>query len=261
MNTYIPIDGSNMETMLNPHAKGVVVINPSYPLQIKCLPHQVLAVINPSSECTIAMANRFDLIAVDDTQGSLLAGEFIRHRGWKDVGFLGTKYDIDPLHYDRISLKRLEGFILGLGSPIRPEYQLSATSYTTFCAAHAIRQWLKLNPRPPVIFAASDDLAYGFIHGALAYGLLPGKDFQIMGFDVQQRTAFYEGRILTSVAIPISEMGMVAARMLTKRLKEPNLTPQRIYLGCQIFEGDTVGYAPSTHATTASTIKPSINAM
>jgi LacI family repressor for deo operon, udp, cdd, tsx, nupC, and nupG len=241
VNTSIPkADATDIEPLLDPQAKGVVVINPSFPLQLKCLPNQVMTIINPSSECTLAMGNRFDLIAVDDTQGSLLAGEYLRHKGWTDVAFLGTKYDIDPIHYDKISLKRLEGLTIGLGKPIRPEWQLSAASYTTFCGAAAIGNWQKLNPRPQAIFAASDDLAYGFIHGAIAYGFTPGRDFQIIGFDSQQQSPFYLGKTLTSVAIPITEMGIIAAKMLIKRIEEPNLTPQRIYLGCQLFEGNTV---------------------
>jgi DNA-binding LacI/PurR family transcriptional regulator len=221
-----------------------VVINPSYLLQLKCLPHQVLTIVAPTSECTIAMGNRFDLIAVDDTQGSLLAGEYLRHRGWTEIAFLGANYDLG--HYDKSSTKRLEGLHLGVGTPIPPKWQLTATSYTTFCAVPAIREWLKLDPRPFTIFAASDDLAYGFIHGAIAHDLVLGRDYQIMGFDAQQRSPFILGQTLTSVAIPTSEMGAVAAKMLIKRLEEPNLTPQRIYLGCQIFEGNTIGRATGT---------------
>jgi DNA-binding LacI/PurR family transcriptional regulator len=230
----------DMEPLLDKQAHGVAVFNPVYFLPTKCLSNQVLTVIKPSCQCTIAATERFDLIAVDDTQGSMLAGEFFRQKGCKDVCFLGVKYPTDPEHYDKVSAMRLEGLALGLGMPIRPEWQLSCISFGSFDAIPAIQDWLKLDPRPYAVFAASDDVAYGFIYGAIAHGLFPGKDFQIMGFDGQLDSPFADNVTLTSIAIPISEMGTVAAKTLMKRLKNPTLTPQRIYLGCKLFEGNTV---------------------
>jgi DNA-binding LacI/PurR family transcriptional regulator len=230
----------DIEPFLQKQADGVVLVNPSTFLKIKCLPSQVLTVINPSAECTVTMSERFDMVAIDDTQGSLLAGEFLRSKGWRDVCFLGVKTDLDSPPFGNVSLKRLKGLNLGLGAEIRPEWQLTCNSYVGFSAAKCTLDWLKLSPRPSVIFAASDDLAYGFIYGALGHGLIPGKDYQIMGFDAQKKESFDEDCILTSIDIPIEEMGTVAAKMLMKRLENPDATPHRTYLGCQLFEGTTV---------------------
>jgi len=209
-------------------------------LQLNCLPSQGLTVINPSAECTVTMSERFDLVAVDDSQGSLLAGEFLRSRGWQDVCFLGVKTAKDPSPFGNLSLRRLKGLNLGLGTEIRPQWQLACPAYVDFSAAKCVLNWLNLSPRPSVIFAASDDLAYGFIYGALGHGLIPGKDYQIMGFDAQKKEPFDEDCVLTSIDIPIQEMGATAAKMLMKRLENPDATPQRTYLGCQLLEGNTV---------------------
>jgi len=233
-------DATDIEPLLDKSAHGIAVVNPSYLLPVKCLPSQIVTVISPSSECTMAMSERFDLIAVDDTQGSLLAGEFLRRKNWKDVCFLGVKPTGSSDRYDKTSQKRLDGLSLGLGAPIRPEWQLWSDVYVCFQAAACVRNWLKLDPRPSVVFAASDDLAYGFMYGASAHGLHPGKDYQIIGFDGQLTGPFYDGYTLTSVAIPIVEMGTVAAKMIAKRLQEPDMTPRRTYLGCKIHEGNTV---------------------
>ncbi len=237
------IDDPNTTTMtpfLNTDFHGVVVVNPSNLLQLACLPKQVLTVITPSSECTITMTERFDLIAVDDVQGSTLAGEYFKHQGYQDVCFLGVTDQADHDHYDKISSKRLEGFSLGLNATIRPEWQFSCNWYTSFESAQIVPEWLRLDPRPSAVFAASDDLAYGFIHGAIAYGLFPGKDFQIMGFDAQLEGTYNRNWSLTSIAIPITEMGTTGAKTLMTRLENPNLTPQRLYLGCKLFEGNSI---------------------
>jgi DNA-binding LacI/PurR family transcriptional regulator len=230
----------DIEPLLNKQAHAIAVFNPCILLQIECLPSQILTVVSPSSECTVAMGERFDLITADDIQGSLLAGKYFREKGWKDVCFLGARYGEHPLRYDKISLKRLEGLTTGLGETIRPEWQLWCGGHVNCEAATIVRDWLKLDPRPSAIFAASDDLAYGFIYGAVAHGLFPGKDFQIIGFDAQKECQFYDSLVLTSVAIPVVEMGMAAAKMLIKRLENPDAMPQRMYLGCKLNEGNTV---------------------
>jgi DNA-binding LacI/PurR family transcriptional regulator/DNA-binding transcriptional regulator YhcF (GntR family) len=238
--TTLTTDAYPGNVPIDPQAHGVAVFNPSRVFPIHCLPSQILTVINSSSEYVVAKGERYDLIAADDIHGSLLAGNYLRERGWDDVCFLGVPNLVDKSHYDNISAKRLSGFTLGLGKPIRPEWLLRCDVYTSFYGAYVVKEWSSLNPRPSAIYAASDDLAYGFIHGALGLGLIPGRDYQIIGFDAQGKGEFFEDLALTSVAIPVSEMGIVAARMLIKRLEQPDAPPQRTYLGCQLFEGNTV---------------------
>jgi DNA-binding LacI/PurR family transcriptional regulator/DNA-binding transcriptional regulator YhcF (GntR family) len=230
----------SIEPFINADAHGIVVFNPSNLMHIECNPDQIITIITPSRECALTMTERFDLIAVDDIQGSTLAGEYCRKLGYSEVCFVGVKRLPHQDRYDQISAKRLEGFCLGLKSPIRLEWQFSCDSYGSFDATQAVKKWMELSPRPSTVFAASDDLAYGFIHGAMAYGLFPGKDFQIIGFDAQFEGPYCKDWVLTSISIPIAEMGTAGARAMMTRLENPTMTPQRLYLGCKLFVGNSM---------------------
>jgi DNA-binding LacI/PurR family transcriptional regulator len=240
MTTTLDNDTKYTESSIQDDADGVVMVNPSTFIKPKCLPSQVLTLITPSSEFALAMSERHDLVTVDDAQGSMLAGEFLSSMGHKDVCFLGVRDKNEPSQYDIISSKRLKSLCLGLETEIRPEWRLKGNSYSGFDAAPTVMDWLNLNPRPSVIFAASDDLAYGFIYGAAGHRLKAGQDFQIMGFDGQKNTPYDSNLLLTSIAIPVEEMGTLAAKMLLNRMDNPYMTPRRIYLGCKLLRGNTV---------------------
>jgi LacI family transcriptional regulator len=91
-----------------------------------------------------------------------------------------------------------------------------------------------------VIFTVSDDIAFGFINGALSHNLRPGRDYQIIGMDGQQMGKELGIGTLTTVAAPIAEMGKMAAKLLVDRFSNPGRRSQRILLGCDLIDGNTV---------------------
>jgi DNA-binding LacI/PurR family transcriptional regulator len=198
-------------------------------------------VIDTADDFFLAASERFDIVSVDDRQGSYLAGQYLRKCGWENVCFIGRCEKSTPTVFDRTSRRRLYGLIDGLERKIPSEYQLPCESYTSMAGAKIVSKWVQLSPRPAVISAASDDIALGFVHGAVAYGLTAGKDYHIIGFDGQQTGPDDEIGTLTTIAAPMAEMGSMAAEMLIQRLNKPELTPRRIYLGCSLVEGNTVG--------------------
>jgi DNA-binding LacI/PurR family transcriptional regulator len=81
------------------------------------------------------------------------------------------------------------------------------------------------------VCAAHDGLAYGVIRALAEAGFRVPKDVAVVGFDDQDPSAYFQPP-LTTVRQPMREIGMEAARLLFRRLSEPNMaaTRQRIVL-------------------------------
>ena len=107
-------------------------------------------------------------------------------------------------------------------------------------AAASVRKYLRLNPRPRAVFTATDDLALGVYYGAIAHGLVPGRDIHIMGFDGQAAGTRLARGSLCTVEVPAEQMGREAAALLSERLRHPKVPAHRVRLGCTVREGHTV---------------------
>lgn len=87
--------------------------------------------------------------------------------------------------------------------------------------------------RPDAIFAVSDTLAIGAMHGVRDAGLSVPHDVAVVGFDNIPLTIMVEPQ-LTTVEQPMTALGETAARMLLKQLREPgaviggSLLPHRL---------------------------------
>lgn len=229
--------------ILNRKYDAVMVLNPHAKTSLKTMPGQMLTVIDTTNDYRLIMNDRFDAVSLDEYQGSFLAGDYVRRQGCNDVCFLGVPVDINDsenFRYDRASQTRLDGFEAGFGQKLPQDALLFSLSYSIINGAAFVNQWIKLNPRHKTIFAASDDIAVGFINGAAAHGLKIGTDYNIIGFDGQYPDPIPTLGVLSSVAAPTADMGSLAAKMLTERLINPNIPPRRTMLGCTLIEGDTV---------------------
>jgi DNA-binding transcriptional regulator YhcF (GntR family) len=222
---------------------AIVAFNPHLRSKLHCASSsQVFMGIDTMSNLVISQSDRYDCLGADDTQGSFLAGQYLKSLGLVDACFIGALDEINPnpSGYRTCSFMRLDGFTKGLGHPIKPEHLFRIANYGSSAAAQVVPQWLKLESRPSAIFTASDEIAFGFINGAYAHGLKPGKDYQIIGFDGQQVEADPEIGWITTIKTPMNEMASLAAKMLVERMQNPDMTPRRVCLGCSLVKGDTV---------------------
>jgi DNA-binding LacI/PurR family transcriptional regulator len=220
--------------------EAVVVFNPNSIPDIVCRPEHLLVVINTAEFTPVAMQGRFDVVTVDQEHGGFLAGRRLRASGHDDACFVGVHPQTNPHVYDSTSAARLRGFERGWGRQLPESRLIRVGAYTEGRGARAVADYVAMEPRPPVVFAADDGVAIGFVRGALAHGLEPRRDYQIMGFDGQQRARELSEGPLTTVAVPTAEMGRRAAELLIDRFVNPDQPVRRLLLGCQLFEGATV---------------------
>lgn len=124
----------------------------------------------------------------------------------------------------RSAHERRAGFLSGLaahGLSIAKGFDIRA-AYTFESGVLAARKMLARSARPTAVFCCNDEMAAGVYQAAREAGLRIGDDLAVIGFDDSPLSA----RLwppLTSVCLPIRDMGRTAARML---LSEFGVTPQ-----------------------------------
>lgn len=113
---------------------------------------------------------------------------------------------------------RRRGFVEGLterGLKLLPAYDREA-AYTYESGFAAAEKLLALKPRPTAIFAGNDEMAVGVYMAARNLGLEIPRDLSVIGFD-DSPVASRLWPLLTSVHLPIHEMGRLAAQKLICR--------------------------------------------
>lgn len=223
-------------------ADALVVVKPSR-VNLVAADHHLLVNIDTGHIDQFSPDRTVDQVTVNQVQGATIAGHTMRTAGITSVCFLGAHgkrtLGDTPMQYDPVSTFRLKGFEAGWGEALPPTCQLMDGFYDECTGAALVDRFIALDPMPQAVFAATDDLAVGFIHGALAHGLKPGIDYGIIGFDSQPRVRAMRWGPLTSVEIPAREMGFKAVELLVERFERRDRPSQTVALGCSLFAGVT----------------------
>lgn len=226
--------GNDLSSLADSGDHALVLINPSTSMPIRFDARQMLAVVSTTQHLIVAAGEGFDLVTPNEEQGSFLAGRRLRELGCTRPAFVGAADPADSAVYDGTSRTRLHGFEAGFGQVLPPSRRLRVRRYGLTSGAAAVLDFQCLTHRPDGIFAASDELAAGFIAGAIALGLRHGHDYQIIGFDGQRRYRQVDDGELASVVVPAAELGRQAAGLLIERLEHPGTPARRLSIGCSL---------------------------
>ncbi len=219
----------------------IATFNPSIDVPITSRADQTVMVISTVGDLDLQIQGQYDVVCPDEEHGGFLAGQCLRNAGHTTSCFIGCHFNSPDQNFDHTSRVRMEGFRKGLASrESQSIVPLSSAFYCVSEGAPLVNEYMALEPRPRAVFAASDELAVGFVLGALAHGLEPGRDYDIIGFDGQKLGQTMRCGPLTTIAVPSRLMGQRAAELLTQRLETPGHPPTRASLGCTLLPGNTV---------------------
>ncbi len=150
----------------------------------------------------------------DDVMGARIATEHLAGQGRQHIGFING-----PSHYEATH-DRLDGYQAALREaclPVRPELVRTAR---TWHQDEGYRQTVDLleSGRPlDALLCSSDNLALGALDALRMHGRdIPG-DIALVGFD-DRPFARYQRPPLTSVVLPLYDMGKMAARLLLEAI-------------------------------------------
>jgi len=99
---------------------------------------------------------------------------------------------------------------------------------------------LKWAARPTTVFAANDEMAAGVVDAAIAATLAVPNDLRVVGFD-DTRIAQLTRPRLTTVRVPMAEMGATAIDLVCKRLAKPDRPPTKVTLQTELVVRESCG--------------------
>lgn len=150
-------------------------------------------------------------VRVDDVETAGIAVRHLVELGHRRIAYVGggLEQQLDFVA-PRDRLRGYEQAMRDAGLPVDPAWEVSS-DFTGSGGVHAVQQLLDLEPRPTAVFAASDEMAIGVIHGLNEAGLRVPEDVSVVGIDDHEMAEYFG---LTTVAQPVHEQGRLAARLL-----------------------------------------------
>lgn len=149
------------------------------------------------------------MVVTHDFSGAADAARHLADLGHEIIAHISGPATFRSAH------ERRRGFTEGLaerGLKLKHTYDREA-AYTFESGHAAAADLLSLKPRPTAIFAGNDEMAAGVYKAARDLGLEIPKDLSVVGFD-DSPVASRMWPLLTSVRLPIRDMGRMAAEKL-----------------------------------------------
>lgn len=155
------------------------------------------------------------LVLTRDAHGAASAARRLAQLGHRRIAYISGP----PMF--RSSHERGEGFIAGLaeyGLQLAPDLTVPG-AYTYESGLARARELLARPDRPTAIFAGNDEMASGVYGAAHELGIRIPDDLSIIGFD-DAPIATRMWPAMTSVRLPVREMGWAAAEKLFAKAKD-----------------------------------------
>lgn len=184
-----------------------------------------------------------DVVTVENFDACRMLGQNLAALGHRRVAYIGPETDM--------SCKRLFGLRAGLepeGGCVPPEYvrtwRMVGSRDNAVELTGSLLRALHPGAQPlsagfTALVAYNDYMAAAAIMHLRKHGVRVPEDVSVAGFD-NVRPDWYEGPALTTVNMPLEELGAEAARMLYWRIAHPGAPRRRLLLGATFVAGETV---------------------
>ncbi|NKN37446.1 LacI family transcriptional regulator [Agrobacterium sp. a22-2] len=189
----------------------------------------------------------FPHISTDNAQGGRLAVDHLHDLGHRKIGHIrGNAANFAARRREEGMRQRMRELEL----PIREDWFLNG-DFRFDAGVGAAAVWLAMpaSDRPTAVFCCSDEIAIGFIGSLQRAKIEVPKDVSIIGFDGIKFGAHLSVP-LTTVAIPLLDVGVFSAETLVKAIRTAAARPpaveqpSRLILPVQLVERDSVRVLP-----------------
>ena len=177
-----------------------------------------------------------DNIEYDHFRVSRMAVEYLYGKGYREIGFIGGGSGQQPMRRSRRYRSYLET-MADLGLEIRPEWILDCGWDDRKCmelvAAAAAGPGL-----PRAFYAASDLMAMAALRAMYQLGIRVPEETAVIGMtDIEMSQ--YANPPLTTIHVPVEELGRTCARVLADRIRGDDSLPKRIILPSELVPRDS----------------------
>ncbi|NJO81576.1 MAG: LacI family transcriptional regulator [Blastochloris sp.] len=234
-------DGSSLETQLErldpPDESGILLVGPFTAEDVAAVQRNdyPLVLLNNLVDQPV------DAILPDYFAGAQIAVRHVLEAGHRRIAYLHGR----NRYTTNLRLQGYEAALREAGIMLDPQW-IVKSSMAPQSAREAVAELLARKTGCTAIFCVNDISAYGALLALADAGLRPGVDLSLVGFDDIDLSALTTTR-LTTIHVPMVEMGALAVRRLQERAAAPQSPVQRVLLGVHLVERDTVN-APAAAA-------------
>ena len=175
-----------------------------------------------------------------NVQGAYQAVRRMIQLGHRRVAFVGG----EP--YTSSWMDRVEGFRRAMkeGGIELPTPWYFCSEVSVAGGASKVDEVLQVQPMVTAALCYSDTVAFGFMLGLERRGILPGRDFAVVGFDDLPESKLWRPPLAT-LACPPSRVGSVAIQILLERLEGDESSPRRVEIQSVLIERDSLCPVPA----------------
>ncbi|MGA8944046.1 MAG: catabolite control protein A [Thermoactinomyces sp.] len=175
--------------------------------------------------------NELPYVTIDQIQAAKEATSILIHEGNRNVGLIGG-----PLTDSVNGYPRYLGYKEALQDMDVPfvEELIRLGDYRYRSGYEAMKDLLENQPQISAVFAASDEMAVGAIHAAMDLGRKVPEDLSVIGFE-NIPLASQVRPLLSTVGVPMYDIGAVAMRLLTKYMNNEPVETGQVYLQYNIL--------------------------
>lgn len=185
---------------------------------------------------TVEHSNSFPSVNIEYRQAAMDAVNRLIQNGHNRIAFISGSIS-SPINRD-FKLAGYEEALENAGIDVDEDLIVGVdNTYDDGLAAWDQLQQLE-NP-PTAFFAGSDEIAIGLIHGAQDSGLNVPNDIEIISFENSKLARMVRPQ-LTSVVLPLYDIGAVSMRLLTKFMNKEKIEEQNVVLPYRIEERKSV---------------------
>lgn len=225
---------------------------PDNPIQTKSLPADAAVVLgrfNPDAQSTLAKQYEhiiyigrnvcdalWDQVICDGYEATTAAISYLASRGHRRIAYIGEKArEVRYQAYaDAVRKLRLD----------------NDAELVTSCQQNGEDGYdavgkllLRCHPQPTAVFCATDVTALSAMKRLAQEGIHIPRDISVMGMDDIESSSDATP-MLTTIVIPVMEMGREAVRMLLDRMSRGHRLPMKLFLPSRLAIRGSVGDAP-----------------
>lgn len=163
----------------------------------------------------------YDQVICDGYQASIAAVNYLYKLGHTAIGYVGEKHK--ELRY--------QGYLDAMNQlklPVLRE-NIIVTQISSEGGYNGVKEYLKKDPQVTALFCANDLTAIGAMKAIKEKGLIIPSDLSIISID-DIDTAQYMSPMLTTIRVPMEELGKMTAKILIDRIENGKTLPMKVEL-------------------------------
>jgi len=183
-------------------------------------------------------------VVADDFSGARLATEYLLGLGHRKIGFLYSQGD-QPTFAPRLAGYNAALREAGISPRKNWKRKMSGFFQSGFqfveAGRHSMLAWMKdgwSESGCTALLCHNDETALGAIKALQSQGVNVPQDISVMGYDGTEFCSF-TSPILTSVAVPLREIGAIAVELLMRQIEADAVSTEHRVLPMQLRAGES----------------------